>query len=130
MGGPDQDIAVGIVDVNTEEMPLDLQGSRQYTVQFEVTNMTRSPLTVERIAIKPSSTAQPFQVVTTSRLFNEMIDPGKDRVFGVPLQGRQVRPFRNEERRIVEFDVIISLTNGDTYHYTFEGPVREDPRRF
>jgi len=130
-GGPGQDIAVGIVDVDTGQVPLDMEGTRQYIVHFEVTNMTRTALTVERISIKRSSmTAQAFQVQTTSRVYNELIDPGKDHVFPVPLRGRQVRAFQNDERRVVEFDVIISLTNGDTYLYTFEGPVREDPRRF
>jgi hypothetical protein len=131
MGGPGQDIAVGIVDVDTSLDIIDREGSRQYTVQLEVTNMTDVPLTVDRIVIKASQTDSPFRVQGTSRRFNEMVDPGKDRVFPLALSGRLVREFQRDERRVFEFDVIVELTNGDSYFYTFEGPVRDlEPRRF
>jgi hypothetical protein len=41
----------------------------------------------------------------------------------VRLEGRLVRPFRDDEPRSVEFRVIVSLANGESYFYTFEGPV-------
>lgn len=125
MGGPGQDIAVGIVDLDTPLGTLDREGTRQYTVHLEVTNMTDVPLTVEKIVITPSQSGGAFQVQGTSRRFNEMIDPGKEHVFQIPLNGRLVRSFLPEERRVVEFIVIVALTNGDSYFYTFEGPVRE-----
>lgn len=125
MGGPGQDIAVGIVDVDSPLGTIDREGTQQYTVHLEVTNMTDVPLTVEKVAITPSQSGGAFQVQGTTRRVNEMIDPGKEHVFQIPLNGRQVRAFQPEERRVVEFVVIVTLTNGDSYFYTFEGPVRE-----
>jgi hypothetical protein len=47
------------------------------------------------------------------------------------MNGRLMRAFQRDERRVFEFDVIVELTNGDSYFYTFEGPVRDlDPRTF
>jgi hypothetical protein len=125
MGGPGQDIAVGIVDLDTPLNTLDTEGTRQYTVHIEVTNMTHGPLTVEKITNPPARSGQAFQVQGSSRLFNEMIDGGQEHVFQIPLRGRLVRSFHSDERRIVEFDVIVVLTNNDSYQYTFEGPVQD-----
>ena len=124
-GGAGQDIAVGIVDVDQPLLTTDQEGTREYTVHFEITNMTRAPLTVSRISIRPSPIDQPFRVQESTRSFNEMIDGGAEHVFKMPLRGRLVGGFQPEQRRVVEFQVIVSLTNGDSYFYTFEGPVRD-----
>jgi len=124
-GGPGQDIAVGIVDVEMELAPIDSEGTQQYTVHIEVTNMADVPLTVEQIRMSPSDSVGAFRIESSVRSFNDMIDPGKEQVFQMPLRGRIIRQFHDNERRVVEFKVIVSLTNGDTYEYFFEGPVRE-----
>ncbi len=125
IGGPGQDISVGVVDLESPVGTLDLEGTRLYTVHIEISNNSDVPLTVMKITIGPSESLAAFRVEGSSRAFNEMIDPGKDHVFQVPLRGRLFRDFRPEERRIVEFNVIAELSNNDSYIYTFEGPVRD-----
>ncbi|HEV8661306.1 MAG TPA: hypothetical protein VGS96_22095, partial [Thermoanaerobaculia bacterium] len=68
-----------------------------------------------------------FQVLPTVQRFNEMIDPGKDHLFDVVVRGRFARAFQPAEPRTVILNCIVTLTNGDSYAYNFEGPVRETP---
>lgn len=128
-GGPGQDITVGIAGIEEDDMLPDGSGTRNYTVRFEVTNLSDHPITVIRIGVMPASqTSQAFQLGRTSVAVNEMIDPGDDHIFDVRMQGQFVRRFRDEESRIVEFRLLVGLLNEETYFYTFEAPVRDDNR--
>jgi hypothetical protein len=122
-GGPGQPISVAIGGVASEMMPTP-EGAIQQTVQIEVSNNSDGPITVTSIKLyrDPSSTGA-FQLEPTSRSFNELIDPNKDHLFDVPTRGRLVRPWRNDESRTVTFRVAVVLASGETYLYTFEGPV-------
>lgn len=124
-GGPGQPIVVSIAGVDTG-IVVDREGARQYDVQVEVSNDAEVPLTVTRISIVPVFNGA-FQIQSASQTFNEMIDPGKDHLFEMRVTGRQVRPFGRNEANVVQFGCIVTLSNGDAYHYTFEGPVRETP---
>ena len=122
-GGPGQAITVGIANVEVNELSTDRQGVREYDIEVEVRNNSDLPETVTRITIK-SDGSGPFQVQPSSQTFNEIIDPGKDHLFKVRVRGQLVRDFQFEERKVVELRCIVSLANGDSYYYTFEGPVR------
>ena len=125
-GGPGQDISVAVGGVEESMVMLDREGTRSYTLQIEVSNNSNVPVTVTRIAVGPATgMSQAFVISRTSTAFNEMIDPGEDHLFDLRLEGRLVRPFQHDESRSVEFRVIVSLANGESYFYTFEGPVRE-----
>jgi hypothetical protein len=122
-GGPGQEIAVSIAGVETDVFA-DREGSRQYEVQIEVSNDSNLPQTVTRITIRTDGSG-PFQLQPSSQAFNEMIDPGKDHLFTVRAMGRLTRAFAREESRVVDVRCIVALANGDSYFYTFEGPVRD-----
>ena len=122
-GGPGQEIVVGIAGVETGVLP-DREGSREYEVQVEVSNDSNLPQTVTRITIRTEGSGA-FQLQPSSQAFNEMIDPGKDHLFTVRATGRLVRAFRANESHVVDVRCIVTLANGDSYFYTFEGPVRD-----
>jgi hypothetical protein len=122
-GGPGQEITVSIAGVETGVFA-DREGSRQFEVQVEVSNDSNLPQTVTRITIKTDGGGA-FQLQSSSQTFNEMIDPGKDHLFTVRATGRLTRPFAREEARVVDVRCIVALANGDSYFYTFEGPVHD-----
>lgn len=124
-GGPGQPIEVSISGVDNSVITPDADGSRQYTVQVEVGNSANYPVTVTQISIRTSGSGA-FQVYPTSRKFNEMIDPLKDHLFELVLRGRRVRSFAPYEARTVTLSVVVTLANGDSYAYEFEGPVRDE----
>ena len=125
-GGPGQDISVAVGGIEQSMMPVDREGTRSYNLQIEVSNNSNTPVTVTRITVAPATgMSQAFAISRSSAAFNEMIDPGEDHLFDVRLEGRLARPFRHDESRSVEFRVTVSLANGESYFYTFEGPVRE-----
>jgi hypothetical protein len=121
-GGPGQEIAVSIAGVETDMLP-GREGS-QYEVQVEVSNDSNLPQTVTRITIKTDGNGA-FQLQPSSQSFNEMIDPAKDHLFTVRTIGRLTRSFARNEQRAVDVRIIVTLANGDSYLYTFEGPVRD-----
>jgi hypothetical protein len=123
-GGPGQPITVDINAVDNSVAVEDRDGSRQYAVEIEVGNDSGALVTVTQITIRPDGTGA-FQVSPASQKFNELIDPGKDHVFEMKVWGRRVREWRFEEAHTVILRVMVSLSNGDTYSYTFEGPVHD-----
>ncbi len=127
-GGPGQPITVDIAFVYDANVIEDREGSRQYVVQVEVGNSSDTLLTVTQISIRTDGGGA-FQVYPTIRKFNELIGPGKDHLFDVPVSGRLVRPWNAglHEPHSVVLRVMVSLSNGDTYAYAFEGPVRDTP---
>lgn len=124
-GGPGQAINVYVAGVDNSNILEDNEGSRQYVIQVEVSNNLDVPVTVERITVRPGS-RRAFQLATTSQRFNEMIDPGGEHMFNVNARGSFVRPLSPQESRRMEFECIVSLTNGDSFIYLFEGPVVDD----
>jgi hypothetical protein len=123
-GGPGQDISVAVAGLESSDLGRGFRGRRDYVMQVEVSNNSDHAVTVTRIIIRPTSMGQAFRIDDANATFNEMIDPGEDHIFDVRLQGTLERDFRPEERRTVSFRVTVSLSNGERYFYTFEGPVR------
>ncbi|HEY3052075.1 MAG TPA: hypothetical protein VGK04_01665 [Thermoanaerobaculia bacterium] len=121
-GGPGQPISVAIGA--TTGVSTDREGTREYVLQVEVSNNSDVPVTVTRISVMTAGNGA-FQVQPASRTFNEMIDPGKDHQFDIGVPGRLVRAYRKGEAQVVDLRVIVDLSNGDSYFYTFEVPVRD-----
>lgn len=122
-GGPGQPIVVDIVGADAGIVS-DREGSRLYELRVEVSNDSDVPLTVTKIMITSEGSGA-FQVQTAAQAENEMIDPGKDHTFVLRVNGRLVRAFAPNEARVVRLRCVVALSNGDSYFYTFEGPVRE-----
>jgi hypothetical protein len=122
-GGPGQPISVSIIGAESEQLA-DHEGMRQYILQVEVSNDSDVPVTVTRISIGDNGVSA-FAVRQVTYAFNEMIDPGKDHQFDIRVYGKLIRNFRLEEPKAVLLRTVVSLTNGDSYFYTFEGPVRD-----
>ena len=123
-GGPGQAITVEINAVDNSSALRDPDKSRQYSIEVEVGNSSDTVVTVTQISITTDGSGA-FQVYPTVRRFNELIDPRKDHLFQIDLRGRLVRPFAPNEAHTVVLRVIVTLSNGDAYAYSFEGPVRE-----
>lgn len=122
-GGPGQPISVSIVGAESDQLG-DREGTRQYVLQVEVSNNSDVPETVTRISISDSSDSA-FQIQPASQTFNEMIDPGKEHQFDLRVYGKLARNFRANEPKVVLLRTVVNLANGDSYFYTFEGPVRD-----
>ncbi|MGZ8853534.1 MAG: hypothetical protein ACXW2X_09060 [Thermoanaerobaculia bacterium] len=122
-GGPGQPISVSILGAESNQLA-DRDGARQYILQVEVSNNSDVPETVTRISISDSG-ASAFQIQPASQTFNEMIDPGKEHQFDIRVYGKLVRTFRLNEPKVVLLRTVVNLANGDSYFYTFEGPVRD-----
>ena len=124
-GGPGQAITVDIsIADNSVSLP-DPDKSRQYTLAVEVGNSSGARITVTQISIETEGSGA-FQVYPAVHHFNELIDPGKDHEFEMVVRGRSVRPFGPSESHSVVLRVIVSLSNGDAYAYTWEGPVKDE----
>ncbi len=124
-GGPGQAITVDITGVDSSLTVRDPDRSRRYTLQIEVGNSTDALLTVTQISVNTDGN-RAFQVYPTVNRFNELIDPGKDHVFEMNLRGGFVRAYGPQEAHTVVLRVIVTLSNGDAYAYSFEGPVEDD----
>ena len=122
-GGPGQPIVVDIVGAESSRFA-DREGSREYELHIEVSNVSDLPQTVTRISVRSDGSGA-FEVLSTSQTPNEMIDPGQEHEFVMQVSGRLARPFNMTEQHVVLLRVVIVLANGDQYFYTFEGPVRE-----
>jgi hypothetical protein len=122
-GGPGQEIVVSIAGVDAGMLP-DREGGHDYEIQVEVSNDSNLPQTVTEISIRTEGGGA-FQLQPSAQRFNEMIDPGKDHLFTIRASGRLVRAFSPNEPRVVDLRCTVTLANGDSYFYTFEGPVRE-----
>jgi hypothetical protein len=125
-GGPGQPITVNISGVDNSVELRDPDNSRRYDVQVEVGNSSDALVTVTQISIRTDGSGA-FQVYPAVHAFNELIDPGKDHLFDVVVRGRFARPFAPDEAHTVVLRVIVTLSDGDAYAYSFEGPVRETP---
>jgi len=123
-GGPGQAITVEINAVDNSNTLRDPDKSRQYAIEVEVGNSSDTLVTVTQISITTDGSGA-FQVYPTVKRFNELIDPHKAPLFRIDLRGRLMRPFAMNEAHTVVLRVIATLSNGDAYAYSFEGPVRE-----
>jgi hypothetical protein len=123
-GGPGAAITVEVVDVENPSMPVDNADTRDYVIHIEVSNNSENVQTVRQISVEQLPGDYALQLDRTSRAFDEMIDSGKEHEFTVRLQGQPVRSIRAQSTNKVGFRVTVTLANGDSYFYAFEGPVQ------
>jgi len=123
-GGPGAAITVEVADVENPSMPVDEQGTRDYVIHIEVSNNSDIVQTVRQITVDQLPGDYALQLDRASRALDEMIDSGKDHEFAVRVQGRPPRSVRAQNTNRIGFRVTVTLSNGDSYYYAFEGPVR------
>jgi hypothetical protein len=121
--GPGQDIEVraGIDDgtiINRED-----HGEMKYLV--EVSNNSHSDITVTQIRIDPMRDKRDEvpEVYSASKVFNQEIPENEEHLFEIPI-GSWSRT-THFDRKLeggsrLEFWVRVSLSNGDSYHCSFE----------
>ncbi|HWW62555.1 MAG TPA: hypothetical protein VN181_14375 [Thermoanaerobaculia bacterium] len=123
-GGPGQDIGVALGNFNSRAAaPYDATTEDAYTIDIEVSNNSDGDVTVTRIAISPGESGA-YSISSTSQKFDETIAEGEDHLFTLSLRGRQTRRLAPNEGADVTVRVVVTLSNGDSYFYSFAVPVR------
>lgn len=117
--GPGQDIDVraGLDDgsINRE-----IAGQLQYLV--EVANNSHHDVTVSAIRVTPRfKWNEPVEGIESAVMsFDQLIPENDEHVFELPANASGPRSFERQiERQEIEFAVIVSLSNGDSYHCSF-----------
>lgn len=130
-GGPGQPISVSVgIDEGVSLAPPPMRGmdntmpppEQQLTLKVEVSNLSDGPLTVHRILASQPSGDSAFHISSTSRVFDLEIPEGKDHLFDLPVTGRAVRPTSSNESIELVVRVVVELSNGDSYYYSFAIP--------
>jgi hypothetical protein len=126
--GGDAPILVSLVGVDSGTAPLDRGYTRQYDITLEVSNMADYPVTIERLTLaRPQTGGGAFVLDPLTMRVNQLLSSGEDAEFKLKGMGRQFRPFAPSERRVVQFTIQAWLTNGESYRFDFEAPVKELP---
>lgn len=123
-GGPGDPIEVSLVGAS-QPMMMFARGAelpQQVNFQFEVSNNSDGPLTVQRIQVYQHGSA-PIQLESAQGGFDTTIDPGHDQTFTVNATARQLRPARQGDEASIIIRADVALTNGDSYVYTFSVPI-------
>lgn len=122
-GGPGQDIGVALGGFNGAATgSLDSAIEDAFTIDVEVSNNSDHDVTVTRIAINPTGSGA-YSISPTSQKFDETIAEGEDHLFTLNLRGKQLRPLAPNESSDVTVRVVVTLSNGDSYFYSFAVPV-------
>ena len=118
--GPGQDIEVraGIDDGTITQ---EIGGELQYLV--EVANNSHHDVTVKQIRIQPIR-QYVEEIDSASKTFDQVVPEGDAHVFEIPT-GALSRSTHFDRKILggtsrVEFSVLVSLSNGDSYHCAFE----------
>lgn len=123
-GGPGDPIEVSLVGAS-QPMMMFARGqemAQQINFQFEVSNNSDGPLTVQRIQVYQHGSA-PIQLESAQGGFDTTIEPGHDATFTVNGTARQTRPARQGDEASIIIRADVALTNGDSYVYTFSVPI-------
>ncbi|GEM_PF-2075524 len=95
---------------------------QQIAFQFLVSNDSSDTVTVKKIMVYQKGAA-PVQLETALAGFDTGIEPGHDAQFRVSATARQLRPARSGDDTSIGLRADVTLTNGDTYVYSFDLPV-------
>lgn len=122
--GPGQDIEVlaGLID------PAAARDSGERVMYIvEVANNSDHDLVVQSIRLEPRTRVE--GITGASRKFDQTIEHGKDHRFELPATDVWVQSpdfgSRPVGARLVEFSAVVTLSNGDAYHCSFEGRWRQ-----
>jgi len=123
-GGPGVPIQVELVG-SSEPMMMFMRGNeppQQVSFQFLVSNNSDETVTVQRIQVYQHGTA-PIQLESAQHGYDTEIEPGHDQTFTVNANARQLRQARQGDVPELVIRADVSLTNGDSYVYTFSVPI-------
>lgn len=121
-GGPGQDIGVALGGFSGVSGIYDSSIEDTFTIDVEVSNNSDRDITVTRIAVSPFG-GSAYSISPTSRGFDETIAEGEDHLFTLSLRGKQLRALAPNESGDVTVRVVVTLSNGDSYFYSFAVPV-------
>lgn len=91
--------------------------------KVEVANNSHNEVTVTYIRLQPAGSKAIDSNDTVSRTFDQLIPPGKDHLFEIPVNDAWLRSpefGRRLAQRRFEFSAIVALSNGDSYQCDFE----------
>ncbi len=100
---------------------------QQITFQFLVSNDSDETVTVKKIMVYQKGSS-PIQLETALSGFDTSIEPGHDAQFRVNATARQLRPARSGDEASIGLKADVTLTNGDSYAYSFDLPVSLAPQ--
>lgn len=117
--GPGQDIEVlaGIIDPAAAR-----ESAERVMYIVEVANNSDHDLVVKSIRVDPRTKIE--GLTGAYRQFDQTIEEGKDHRFEIPATDVWVQPpdfAARQSARRVEFGAVVTLSNGDAYHCSFEG---------
>ena len=98
-------------------------GGRELPLIIEISNNSGIDVVIEQVSVTQNTTDAAFRIEPLFRKVKELIEPGKEKTFELPVLGHQVRMPREGERNVVELRVVVELQSGDSYYYEFEVPV-------
>ncbi len=116
--GPGQDIEVraGLDDGSINH---EIGGQLMYLV--EVANNSHRDLTVSYLRIEPHAKfGEPIEgVESAAKTFDQLIPENDEHVFEIPANSGPRAFDQRPDRREIEFLVVVTLSNGDSYHCSF-----------
>jgi len=123
-GGPGAPIQVDLVG-SSQPMMMYFRGNempQQVSFQFLVSNNSDESVIVQRIQVYQHGAA-PIQLESAQHGYDTEIAPGHDQTFTVNANARQLRQARQGDVPELVIRADVSLTNGDSYVYTFSVPI-------
>ena len=117
--GPGQDIEVR-AGIDDGSITHEIGGQLEYLV--EVANNSHRDVTVSNIRIEPKPRAgQKIEGIdSAAKSFDQLIPENDEHVFELPANASGPRAFESQvDRQEIEFVVLVSLANGDSYHCSF-----------
>ncbi len=116
--GPEQDIEVR---AGLDDGSINHEVGGQLTYLIEVANNSHGDLTVSYIRIEPHFRFnEPIEGVEgAAKAFDQLIPENDEHVFELPTNASGPRSATQLARREIEFGVVVTLSNGDSYHCSF-----------
>lgn len=124
--GPGADLSI-LIGMNATHVGSTEAFDDELTLQVEIGNNSNRTVTVRSIRVEQSgrTDSTPYVVDSSFREFDQVIEPGDDHLFELPMfgRGRRRAPVsRNEPQSGVVLSVRVSLANGDHYPCRFQLP--------
>jgi hypothetical protein len=123
-GGPIECELVGSSQPSISNSRRAVDIPQQISFQFLVSNVSADSVTVQRIQVYQHGSAR-IQLESAQHGYDTEIAPGHDHTFEVFANAKQVGVSRQGDSQYIVIRAEVSLTNGDSYVWTFEVPVTE-----
>lgn len=121
-----------VVEVTGLDSQVGLQGELQMELELTVTNVADYPVTVinvlpelSELRGQPGVFDEPFQISpVSSGPLDRKLESGEETSVRMNVEGGFTRRVGSRERRTIPFRVQVSLSNNETYLYSFSIPIR------